>query len=110
MNKAYELIITGVGCEDKRQSTAPIEVKTETFSNGVISLADTNKINSQLGTVLKFTKCILIVNGVFVLHWSTMLNANDSADMVIPGEVLISDETDILWSEALFQLFLHVSE
>ncbi len=67
MNKIYELIITGVGCEDKKQSTVPIEVKAETFSNGLIAFADTNEINSKLGTVLKYAKSILIVS-IMTLH------------------------------------------
>ncbi len=49
-NKTYTLIITGFGCnEDNMQSTTPIEVKTETFSNGEIALTDTNKINLITG-------------------------------------------------------------
>jgi len=44
-NKVFNLIITGIGCkEDNMQSTSSIVVKTETFSNGVIALADTKKI------------------------------------------------------------------
>ncbi len=62
MNKIYELIISGVGCEDKKQSTTPIEVKTETFSNGVIALADTSKINSILGKFLQYIKYIFIAS------------------------------------------------
>jgi hypothetical protein len=53
-NKVFILIVTGIGCkENNMQSTAPIEVKTETFSNGVIHLADTNKIHSKLGKVFR---------------------------------------------------------
>jgi hypothetical protein len=62
MNKAYELVITGVGCDDKKQSTTPIEIKTETFLNGVIDLADTSKINSTLGKFLQYTKYIFIAS------------------------------------------------
>ncbi len=55
-NKAFNLTITGIGCnQDNIQSTSPIVVKTETFSNGVIALADTNKINATLGKFLKYT-------------------------------------------------------
>jgi hypothetical protein len=60
MNKFYDLIITGLGCDHKNQSTAPIQVKTETFSNGKIALADANKINSTLGKFLHYTKFIFI--------------------------------------------------
>jgi hypothetical protein len=56
INTLYNLTITGFGCDCQNQSTAPIQVKTETFSNGVISLADTNKINSTLGKFLKYAK------------------------------------------------------
>jgi hypothetical protein len=62
MNKIYELIISGVGCEDTKQSTTPIEVKTETFLNGVIALADTSKINSTLGKFLQYIKYIFIAS------------------------------------------------
>ncbi len=58
-NKVFNLIITGIGCNDSKQSTAQIEVKTETFSNGLIALADTNKINSTLGKFLQYTTVFL---------------------------------------------------
>ncbi len=54
-NKTFFLTITGIGCHGYNQSTAQIEVKTETFSNGVIALADTNKINSTLGKFSQYT-------------------------------------------------------
>ncbi len=54
-NKVFFLTITGIGCKGYEQSTAPIEVQTEAFSNGVIVLADTNKINSTLGKLLQNT-------------------------------------------------------
>jgi hypothetical protein len=62
INKLYDLTITGFGCDYQNQSTAPIQVKTDTFSNGVISLADSSKINSTLGKFLKYTKYIFIAS------------------------------------------------
>jgi hypothetical protein len=62
INTLYNLTITGFGCNNQNQSTAPIQVKTDTFSNGVISLADTNKINSTLGKFFKYTKYIFIAS------------------------------------------------
>jgi hypothetical protein len=54
-NKAFRLTITGIGCHNFKQSTTPIDVRTETFSNGVIALSDTNKINSKSGIFLQYT-------------------------------------------------------
>ncbi len=64
INLFYDLTITGFGCYNQNQSTAPIQVKTDTFSNGVISLADTNKINSTLGKFLKYTKYIVVIASI----------------------------------------------
>jgi hypothetical protein len=59
-NKVFTLIIIGIGCkQDNMKSTSPIVVKTETFSNGLIALADTNKINLMIGKFLQYTKYIL---------------------------------------------------
>ncbi len=65
INTLYDLTITGFGCNNQNQSTAPIQVKTDTFSNGVISLADTNQINSTLGKFLKYTKFIVIASIIY---------------------------------------------